>query len=193
MSFFYTDVFYNTTYFLKLIPQEPPAKVTMKTVRELDRFEKFVYFPTVFEEMRPSQMARFRRQFVWRFLWWVKNPSKRESLLKGNKEDQQIVTSRWVDIMSCAAVGIFGGILLNSLISKMQIPALDLFLEDRGFTSSAIVRRGSIFLLSAWIIKGSVQQILDSIYLWDLSLKYKEDFAKGELVSPNCEKEITNS
>lgn len=189
-SFFHTDPFYNTTFYYKEIPQPALAFANKYTPVQLAQYEKFVYFPTLFEKMRPSQVAQYRKRFVWRFLLWARKPANREKIGSNRIEDLQIVNSRWTDIMGSCAGGIIGGMFFNRFIYKMNIPLVNFLLEGQDPRMLAWIRKGSVSLLSGVVVYSTVQSILKMGYLFDLALRYKEEFAHGELVSPNCEEKI---
>ena len=109
----------------------------------------------------------------------------------GRQEDLQIVNSRWVDLTSYILVAGIGGTFLNKFTKKLDIPFFSFLLEEKSFNYGTFLRRGIIGTGIVAFLINSTHSIVSLPFMWDLALKYKEDFAQGELVSPNCESEIT--
>ena len=149
----------------------------------LNSYDKYIYFPTKFETLSQNQIHRYRQNFVRRFLFWsLRNQSK----LTLAPEDRRIVFCRAFDLNSQILSFVLVGVCLNKLFSYIKAPFLDLMLEGTGISTLAIKRLVAIGIVGYGSYK-AIKNISDSNYLFDLAMKYKEEFAPKELLSPNCE------
>ena len=84
---------------------------------------------------------------------------------------------------------ILGGFFFVQFVKRLNLPFVQLFLEEKNLKVSQIATIVAT-LTSIYGIFTSVNNLLSKDYLFDLALKYKEDFATNELRSENCEKLI---
>lgn len=166
--FFYTAPYTNYKY-LCILDSEKRA------------YTKHLYFPSKFEKLSNKQIETYQSRLVARFLWFtIFNKNKFY-----NPYDYRIAVSRIFDLNSQTLLMSFSGMLLYKVLSNFEAPFLELAIND--YMTLATFRKSIVFtgvlcgIYYLW--KNSFKQN----YLFDLALKYKEEFATGELVSPNCE------
>ena len=132
--------------------------------------------------MSGHQIQKYKERFTFRFLYWgIFNKQK-----FANPIDYRIVACRIFDvnfeILSCVVMGI----CLNKFFSYLKTPFLDLAFEGKKISAMGIKRIGVVGVVGYGAYR-SVKSLVQTPYLFDIAMKYKEDFAKDELISPNCE------
>lgn len=148
-------------------------------------YTRYPYYPILFETMPGSSIHQYQRRFVRRFLFWgLKNIKNKHKF--NNSHDSRIVISRLFDLNAHVLLSILVGLSLNRLLKNISTPFLDMLLENGPISSKTLKKTGS-FLIAALFVRDSFKKVEEMTYLFDLAMKYKEEFAEGELVSPNCE------
>ena len=145
-------------------------------------YDRFLYYPTLFETMSGHQIHNFKRKFTAKFLYWSLLNRKKMA----NPVDSRILACRIFDanfeILSC----VIAGICLNKFFGYFKTPFLDLLFEGTKFSVLQIKKYG-VFGIVGYGVYRSVRNLVENPYLFDLAMKYKEDFAGGMMISPNCE------
>lgn len=145
--------------------------------------DKYVYYPDKFETMSQAKIRSFQTNYVLKFIFWsMFNRSKIT-----DEGDKRILISRFIDINSYTMGVIFTGLTVNRLLSRVDVPFLQMLLEDFGIPSSAL-RKGLVLGASAFALYTLTRQIGEHTYLYDIALKYKEAYKPNYLVSSNIEK-----
>lgn len=167
-AFFLTSRSSNQMYFYSL--------------NENNQYERHMYYPVLFEKMTGSQINKYQRKFIMRFFIWglihqkdIKNPV-----------DKRIMLSRVFDFNGGMVLSIFMGITLNKVANNIKSPFLEMMLEDTKFP----IKRFKFTIcgmITVAMMYYTFQKFFNQTYLYDMALKYKENFAKDELFSPNCE------
>jgi len=149
----------------------------------LNSYDKFLYFPKRFETLSHIQIHRYRQNFVLRFLFWgLQNQSK----LICSPEDRRILFCRAFDLNSQILSFVVVGICVSKILNNIKTPFLDLMLQGTGISSLAMKRMVALGIVGCGIYK-TIKNVAESTYLFDLAMKYKEEFAGKELLSQNCE------
>lgn len=178
-TYFVTNRESNITYLYRpRKPLDPQALFHSAS----DQIDKFVYYPKKFETMTGAEISKYRKKFTMRFLWWgLRN---RDKII--DRSDKQIVLSRIFDINTYVASSIFLSYMAFRVLRRIEAPFLTLVFQDYGFNLNR-VRAGGTLLIGGLMTYAAVKHISNMTYLFDIGLKYKEEFAPGELVSENCE------
>lgn len=79
----------------------------------------------------------------------------------------------------------FSGLLIYKVFSSFEAPFLELAISD--YMTLATFRKSIIITGVICGVYKLWKNALKQNYLFDLALKYKEEIAKEELVSSNCE------
>ncbi len=145
-------------------------------------YEKLVYIPDKFETMTQSEVFKYKRRTVFKFLMWgIFNRNQIE-----DPSDTRIVISRFIDINSYIMMVLLAAMTLNRFSKRIDMPFMQLMFEDR-FIKLSHIRMASMLALSGFGINESINHVCDQTYLYDIMLKYKEKFIPNTLYSSNCE------
>jgi len=145
-------------------------------------YEKFVYIPEKFETMTQREIHNYKRNKVLSFiLWGIRNRNEINDL-----SDKRIVISRFIDINSYIMVVLLAALTLNRFFKRVDVPFLQLMFEDKAVKLSHI-RVASLLGFAGIGVKESVNHVCNQSYLFDIMLKYKEQFIPNTLYSSNCE------
>lgn len=146
------------------------------------KYKKNLYYPTIFETMSGAQIHRYQQKFILRFIYWgIRNKKSFQ-----DPWDHRIILSRAFDLNFHILICVLAGISLHKCLSYIKSPFLDLMLEGTKVSASGI-KKTVVFGMVGFGAYRSVKALMETTYLYDLAMKYKENFAKNELVSPNCE------
>jgi len=145
-------------------------------------FTKYVYYPDKYETMTQNEIHTFQRRTVMRFmLWTLRNKDKFQ-----DKAEMRTALSRFTDLNTNFMIAFAGSFVLSRFMKKWDLPFAQMFLEERGFSYSRLV---NIFTLcvAAFGVYKSYRNIAGQSYMYDIALKYKDEFIPGVLNSSNCE------
>ena len=168
--FFLTNRENNITYFYI-----PSTEISNKN------FDRYVYYPEIFETMTQKEIQSYKRKSNLKFLVWAfRNQKKIE-----DQTDLRIALSRFFDLNTYFTLSLIGSFTLNKFIKRIDIPFVQMLIEER-FSYSRLVNILTLGLTALGFYQSYVH-ITGQHYLFDLALKYKEKFIPGELYSDNCE------
>lgn len=143
--------------------------------------QKHIFYPSMYETMKASEIAKFEHKLVRKFLrWGILNKDKMD------ENDWKVCKSIVIDL----TFGILGGMLMARLfrtaLFRHEFVFLETLMEKKNYDVKfwkAIIAYTTVGTITYKTFNNFVNQT----HLLDLALEYHPNFLKGELLMPELE------